>query len=450
MKFTKFGKALLMSALSAGVVFGITSCVQSYSVGYLYVTGTSTAQSTGNGIVSGFKIDHNTGKLTPIPGLPVASGGANPGRAVLLSGGRFLYVLNRGTNAEGGSDCTTNDPCSNPNITQFSIGGNGVLSAQETFYPLGTNPFRLIQDGSGNYLYVLDHDSPSAAGCTLALGAGFNSCGVIETYKIDPTSGRLSLVVNAQVTSSSGAALPYFPVPPNPIDFVLNAGYILTLSGTPTTGDAVFPYTQSSSTGQLTINQNSAQPITNSNGTAQNAMAIVSGGGIVYVLDNDPITVTINGATSTSFSQLLPYTVGTNGSLQAETSGAIPDDPALSNPVYLIVESKGKWLYVANQGNNANPNLPQSGLIGYVLNSPFNLTEIQQPGGVVGTGAGPQCLVEDPSAQFLYTANFNDSTVTGRAIDENSGVPDNLPGTANKSYSLNGPAAWCVVTGRTS
>ena len=43
MKFTKFGKALLISALSAGVVFSVTSCVQDYSVGYLYVTGTVTA-----------------------------------------------------------------------------------------------------------------------------------------------------------------------------------------------------------------------------------------------------------------------------------------------------------------------------------------------------------------------------------------------------------------------
>src|SRR6201998_3672596 len=98
MKFTKFGKALLMSALSVSVVLGITSCVQSYTVGYLYVTGTVTSQSTGNGIISGFKIDHNTGNLVPIAGLPVASGGANPGRAVLLSGGRFIYVLNRGVN----------------------------------------------------------------------------------------------------------------------------------------------------------------------------------------------------------------------------------------------------------------------------------------------------------------------------------------------------------------
>ena len=66
MRFTKFGKALCMGALSAGVVFGITSCVESYTVGFLYVTGTVTASSGSNGIISGYKIDHNTGKLTTI------------------------------------------------------------------------------------------------------------------------------------------------------------------------------------------------------------------------------------------------------------------------------------------------------------------------------------------------------------------------------------------------
>ena len=126
MKFRKFGKALLMTAISGGVVFSISSCVQSYSVGYLYVTGTQTASTTAAGVLSGFKIDHNTGKLTPINGLPISSGGANPGRAVLLTGGRFLYVLNQGSNPDG-APCSATDVCKNANITQFSIGGNGVL-----------------------------------------------------------------------------------------------------------------------------------------------------------------------------------------------------------------------------------------------------------------------------------------------------------------------------------
>ena len=71
-------------------------------------------------------------------------------------------------------------------------------------------------------------------------------------------------------------------------------------------------------------------------------------------------------------------------------------------------------------------------------------------GGAVGTGAGPQCMLEDPSNQFIYTANYNDSSVTGRLIDQNSGVLTNLSGTANQSFPLDGPALWCVVTGRTS
>jgi len=303
MKLTKFGKTLLMIAISAGIILGITSCVQSYTVGYLYVTGTNNAASSNSGIISGFKIDHNKGTLVPINGLPIGSGGANPGRAVLLTGGQFIYVLNRGKNSAGNADCTAADPCTGANITQFAIGGNGILATQETFFTQGINPIRLIADTSGNFLYVLDQIAPDSTSCSLALGSGVTSCADITAFRIAPNTGRLTLVVNAQVTSASGAALPYFPVPANPIDFVLASSYILTVSGTPTSGDSVFPYTYSASTGQLTINQNSAQPL----GIAQ-ATAIVSAGGFVYVLDNEGTLVQAIAAGATS--QLLPSASG--------------------------------------------------------------------------------------------------------------------------------------------
>ncbi len=442
MKFTKFGKTLLMIAISAGIILGITSCVQSYTVGYLYVTGTNNAASSNAGIISGFKIDHNKGDLVPINGLPIGSGGANPGRAVLLTGGQFIYVLNRGKNSTGTANCTAADPCTGANITQFAVGGNGVLSTQETFFTQGINPIRLIADTSGNFIYVLDQIAPDSTSCSLALGTGVTSCADITAFKIAPNTGRLTLIVNAQVTSASGQPLPYFPVPADPIDFVLSSSYILTLSGTPTSGDVVFPYSYSSSTGQLTINQNSTQPL-----NIAQATNIVSAGGYVYVLDNEGTLVqsTSPGATS----QILPFTVGTNGALQQQTGGAVGDDVTQSNPVYLVLESKGKWVYLANQGNNTNNTNAQSGITGYVIDpSTHQLSEIS--GSPWGTGAGPQCLLEDPSNQFLFTANFNDSTVTGRVIDQNTGVLDNLPGNANKSYPLSGPAAWCIVTGRTS
>ena len=370
MKFTKFGKALLITALSAGVVLSVTSCLQSYTVGYLYVTGintTGTGDTNGNGYITGFKIDHNTGFLTPINGLQnTSSGGANPVRAVLIDSSRFLYVLNRGVNANGSSDCSgTAAPtvCTGANITQFVIGANGILTAQQTFTTQGFNPFRIVADSTGSYIYVLERDSPDNAnpsstdGCALELTSA-QKCGDISAFKVDQNTGRLSPIVNTQVTANLGGSatpLTYFPVPIDPIDFVFSGSNILVLSGTPATGDMVFPFNYTPTSGQLTVTQNSVQPLTSTqtaNKLVDNATAIVAAGTFVFVLDNDPITV--NGSVA-SQSQILPYTVITGGALQAPSSGPIPDDQNQSNPIFLLEENKGKWLYVANQGDLAEP-----------------------------------------------------------------------------------------------
>ncbi|HWE83429.1 MAG TPA: beta-propeller fold lactonase family protein [Terracidiphilus sp.] len=448
MKFRKFGKALLMSAISAGAILSVTSCVQSYTVGFLYVTGTQTAGTTSQGVINGFKIDHNTGYLTSVNGMPISSGGANPGRAVLVGGSRFFYVLNRGADSAGGANCTSaTTPCTGSNITLFSVGSNGALSAQpQQFYSQGLNPFRILADSQGNYIYVLDHDAPDSGNgaasnsCTLALGPAAKTCGDITAFKIDQTTGRLSLQINAQVSTASGQPLAYFPVPSNPIDMQISHSFMLVLSGTPAAGDVLFPYSYSGSNGQLTISQNGAQPLNIFQGTA-----LSSGSSYVYVMDNEPLTA--NGITSPS--QIIPFSVGTGGALQAQTGGAVADDPTQSNPLFLLQESKGKWVYVANTGDNQSQSNTQSGITGYVIDtSTQQLTTM--PGSPFGTGAGPQCLVEDPSNQFIYTANFNSSSVTGSSLDENSGVLRPLPGKANRSFSLSGPAAYCVINGRTS
>jgi hypothetical protein len=439
MKFRKFGKALLMTAISAAAVFGVTSCVQSYSVGYIYVTGTQTASTGGAGVISGYKIDHNTGNLVAIPGLPVSSGGANPGRFVLLSGGRFLYVLNQGTTSDGGP-CSPTDVCSNANIVQFAIGGKGVLTPQQTFYTQGHNPFRLLADASGTHLFVLDHDAPDSTGCALVFGTGTTRCGDITVFQVDSSTGRLSYVLNSQVTAASGSPLTYFPVPADPIDFTISASTVLTLSGTTAAGDSVFPYAYNASNGQLSVNQNSSQPL-----GMHNATAIVVASSVVYVLDNG---VNTNG----THGQIFAYSSGSNGALQAQANGYYADDPTLSNPNYVLAANNGKWLYVLNQGDNTNTTNTQSGIAGFTINQPFQLSPIANGGQTAGTGAGPQCILEDPSNQFIYTANFNDSTVTGLSIDENQGNLRALSTAthAKGSYPLPGPAAWCVATGRVS
>jgi hypothetical protein len=468
MKFWNFGKTLLMAALSAGVIFGFTSCVQSFTVGYLFITGNVTGSTGGNnGIVSGYKIDNNTGKLTAIHGLPVGSGGANPVRAILLSGGRFLYVLNMGVN-NAGTDCSTittdqivndtNDQvtCHGGNITLFSIGGNGILT-QEFQYSIdstkGFNPYRMIVDTAGNYILVLNKSAPLDSDAQFACNAITlnNNCGDILVFGINQTTGRLSLIENAQLTAnSSGAPLTYFPVPENPVDMTFASGYLMTLAApTYTTGNVAFPYTYSTSNGQLTLNTNSIgnYVLTNGDGNpVQAGVNIVYASSYVYVLDNEPVFDVTTSTTSPS--QLLPFTVS-GGALVSQVGGAVPNDPTLSDPVNVLVESKNKFLYAINDASGGAVDDPSSGITQFVIDPSSHQLTLNSPT-TVGTGSQPRCILEDPTNQYVYTANYGDSTVNGHVIDPNTGVLSPLRGNASIStYALGGPATWCVVTGRT-
>jgi 6-phosphogluconolactonase len=449
MKFRKFGKTVLTAALSSAIVFSLSSCVRSFTVGYMYVTGIETSTPTGNGIISGFKIDNNTGKLTQINGGIIGSGGSNPVRIVLITGGRFVYVLNKGTNPDG-TDCTATDPCTTANITQFVVGGNGILTPQETFFTQGLNPFRLIADTSGNFLYALDHDAPSGSAPFCQQQFGTSTCGDITAFSINSTTGRLSLVTNAALTSSSGSQVTYFPIPANPIDYTLASGAIYTLGGlasaspsvVATTPQTVYPLGYNSTTGQLTVLGSTPQAITNGAGTPMGqGTAIVSASSKIYILDNEPIT---SGGTP---GQILTFTTGgSNGNLQALVGGAVADDSTQTSPIYLIVESKGKFVYVANQQGASSST--GAGIAAYTID-PSSGQLSTTPGSPFSSGAQPQCLLEDPSDQYIYTANAGDSTITGHLLDPNSGSLNQMSGSTG-IFALNGPASWCVVSGRTN
>ena len=480
MTFRKFGKTVLTVALSSAIVFSLTSCIRSFTVGYLYVTGTVTATPSGNGIITGFKINNDNGKLTPINGTPVGSGGANPVRAVLLSGGNFVYVLNAGATSGGSPVCTATDTCPTANVSEFEVGGNGVLTFQQSFNTQGSNPFRLIPDSTGAFLFALDAIAPGTVNPNAPSNAltgpsanpnsycltyfGTPTCGDITVFSVSPTTGRLSLVPNAQLSTSSGTQVTYFPVPANPIDFNMASGFLMTLAGAPSSspsavitnaaaGQTVYPYSYNSTNGQLAVSQSTRQFITNGAGLPVGQAATLNfAGGKVYILDNEPLVA------SGTPGQILPFTVGTNGALQALVGGAVADDPTQTNPVQLLVESKGRFIYVANYGGASISS--GAGIVGYVIDptssqlsespgSPFTLTP--NPGNTVstGTGAQPVCILEDPSNQYIYTANAGDSTVTGKVLDSNSGVLTQMQGSTG-TFAINGPASWCWVTGRTN
>lgn len=411
MKFSNFGQVLLASVVSFVLCFGLISCAADYTVGYLYVSSAQYNQ------VQGFKIDNNRGKLNPVSKGIKASGGTNPVRMLILPGGRFLYVLNTGCGNVGQAVCNTSGgpQTVSGNITVFSIGGYGQISPQQSFSTQGINPIRMQADASGRYLYVLDKTAPDGSGN-----------GDITVFAIDSNTGRLALVTNSQTIDKNGTNLTYFPVGKLPVDMKLVGGYLFTVDSADQT---VFPYQVNTGTGQLTVAQSGPQ----STG-AGNISVIASGGNYLYLLDAGFVP-----------SHILPYTIGSNGSLQAVVGGTVVNSSPVPNPTALLLESKGKFLYVTNGGPSSGLNTPNGDISAYSVQSNGTLVALSPaPGTDFNTGSGPECLVEDPSNQFLYTANFNDGTVTGRQIDTSAGLLNPLHAGTPSSYTTAGQPTSCV------
>jgi 6-phosphogluconolactonase (cycloisomerase 2 family) len=438
MKFRKFGRIALALAVSLGTGLGVTSCSTDHTVGYFYVTGSQYSQ------VSGFKIDNNLGNLTPIPNSPYASPGVNPIKALVANAGRFLYVLNAGCGGTSQTACPSGTDPSNSgaSISLFTIGGQGSISFQAPYTSEGNNPISIQTDASGTHLFVLDSTVPDPTTCKgYVPGNAATICGDITAFNIDSNTGRLSLITNQTVKNAQGTNLAYFPVGSGPINFFLvpSGSYIYTIEkGSGSLNDptqAVFVY--SNSNGQLTLSQNTPIPT-----MAEDLSYIYATTRYVYLIDA--------GQSVNPSGFILPYTIGTNGALQSLVGGAVANTGTVANPGPMIVDHQGKFLYLANMGPNLTATSAASSVSAFFIDpNTGRLTSLSTGANAstvpFGAGAGPQCIIEDPSNQYLYTANYDDSTVSGAIINSSTGTLTQL----RKATSFNaaGQPTWCTATG---
>ena len=412
MKLSRFGRVSLALVVSVAMV-GMTACGLG-TIGFMWVLGTQYNQ------IAGFKIDHNTGNLTAIPNSPFTSGGTNPVSIVVKSGGRFVYVINQGTPAVG----TT--PAVAGNIAAFSVGNDGVLTFQQSYESQGSTPVWATSDSAGSFLYVLDQVAPDGSGN-----------GSITVFAIDATTGRLQLVPNQQVKDANGTQLTYFPVGPKPTMMRFSgAGCLYTIN---TGNNTVFPYSVGTA-GQLTLTTNST--ITTS---ATQLTSISSNGNFVWLTDAGPTTASPGG-------YILPYTSGSGCSLNTVTGGAVANLPGTSNPVYSIADSTGLFLYVVNRSTTDSTSPATSSISAFsVVNSstgqlqPITAGSTENPYAV---GAGPVCMVEDPSNQYVYTSNNIDGTVTGKQINKKTGQLSDLQ--RGSKFPATGQATCLAVSGNVS
>jgi 6-phosphogluconolactonase (cycloisomerase 2 family) len=410
--------------VSVAMGLGMTACGGG-TIGFMWVLGTQFNQ------IAGFKIDDFTGNLTTAPHSPFTSGGSNPVSLVVRSGGRYLYVINKGggaaTSASGSLPCGTSG-----GIAEFAIGGQGVLTLQQCFQSQGSTPVWAAHDSTGNFLYVLDQVAPAPANCD-ATHINTASCyGDITVFSSDSTTGRLTLVLNQQVKDPvTGLQLTYFPVGQTPKMMALSGGCLFTLNND--SNQTVFPYLAGSS-GQLTLTTNSTI-----NTGATRASSIIAGGSSIYITDVGP-------ANTNSPGQVLPFTVGATAcSLNTITGGPTQNLSPGANPVYTLVDSKNKYLYVANQ-SSTNSTTTNSTISGFVFQANGTLQAIPDTPGLnpYPIGAGPVCMVEDPSNQYLYTSN-GDGTVTGKVLFAPTGQLSNL--TRGSTFTAVGQATCLAVSG---
>ena len=439
MKFRKFGRITLALAVSLGTGLGVNSCSTNHTVGYMYVPGSQYSQ------ISGFKIDNNVGNLTATPNSPYGSGGYNPIKALVTNSGRFLYVLNAGCGGTAQIACPSGAAAGSTgaNVSLFTIGGKGSLSFQASYTSQGNQPISMLADSSGTHLFVLDTTVTDPTTCTgYIAGDTATICGDITAFNIDGNTGRLSLITNQTVKNSNGTNLSYFPVGSGPIEFNLipSGTYLYTIekgSGTsadPTQG--VFVYGQSA--GQLTLTQNTPIPT-----GATQLTYIYASARYVYLIDAE------NGVNT---GQILPYTVGTNGALQSLVGGQVNNAGTTANPKTMIVDHQGKFLYLTNQGPNLTATSPASSVSAYFIDQTTGrLTPLAGASSstsvTFGAGSEPSCILEDPSNQYLYTANFADSTVTGAVINSTTGTLTTLRKAPSNGFTTTGQPTWCAASG---
>lgn len=421
MKLSRIGRVSMALVVSVALGLGITACGGG-TVAFLWVLGTQYNQ------IAGFKVDHFTGNLTQVVGSPFSSNGTNPTSIAVTPGGRYVYVVNKGVPASGTTAATLG------NIALFTVGGDGVITFQQSYTSRGNSPVWATVDSSGSFLYVLDSHYPDAPEFPNP-----SNSGAITVFAIDPNTGRLQLVPNQQVKDKNQTQLTFFPVGPAPTMMrVSGSSCLFTIN----TGDqTVTPYAVGAN-GQLTITAN--QSIAT---TAGQLTSITANGTYVYLTDAAPTADSPGG-------RVFPYTVGTGSSacsLNTLTGGPVNNLPRTSNPVYGFVDNKGKVLYVLNR-SSVDPNNQGSSISAFSIdpttgklqflgtgnNTPFQ-------GNPYSVGAGPVCMVEDPSNQWAYTSNNIDGNITGKRLNSNSGELSDLP--RNSTFPTVGQPTCMALTG---
>jgi 6-phosphogluconolactonase (cycloisomerase 2 family) len=405
MKLSWFGRLALALFASLALGLGMSACGGG-TIAYLWVLGQQFNQ------ISSFKVDDFTGNLTQTPHQPFASQGTNPVMLLVKTGGRFVYVLNEGTQP---GTCPDPTKCTlhwtGSGIGVFSVGGDGSLNYLQHYDSQGFDPIWMQFDSTNGFIYVLDKYSQSG-----------NGNGSITAFSIDPTTGRLTLVLNTQSVPPNTPAPTYWEVGQNPLMLKQAGSCMFAVNSA---DQSITPYSLGGG-GQL-VNVTTGKIAT----SAVNITSITGNGSFVVLTDNGNNTIQ-------------PFSVGSNCALALTLGGVTQNQPGTSNPTYAFISNSGKYLYVLNQSTTSTTvTQPFSSISGFLIQSGQSLSTLT--GSPYTVDSGPVCMVEDPTNKYLYVSAHNPGQVTGKLYDDATGALSQL--TRGSTFNAAGLSECLAISG---
>jgi 6-phosphogluconolactonase len=306
-----------------------------------------------------------------------------------------------------------------PNVAVFQVNGVGALKSTQN-ESTGSAPNAIGIDPMLRFAYVVD----SANGvCAPVPGV---QCGGVSQYTLSAGTGALAI---ATLPAPNGTTPPSTPIatgqdpraiaidPTGTFAFVASRGSnplntACNLSGTIPVFPAVVcipsisAYTIDPTGGALTeVKQTpgagancvttSPEPCplpTATNTSVPNALAATAG--VVFVAITDTSATPTVGSIAT-------YTFNSSGQLQGPASSM----SAGVNPVAMTMDSRSKFLFVADQNNNS--------VAAFSISSSGQLTAV----GSAATGTTPVSVHVVSSGRFLFTANQGSNNVSAYTVD---------------------------------
>jgi 6-phosphogluconolactonase len=321
-------------------------------------------------------------------------------------GNFFVPVDNGGTGGGGGSNTgnrvyvansDTKTPA-NSTVAGFTVGTGTLTAVPSSPFTLGYPPTAMVTTPTNTFLYVA---GPGAiyvytinADGSLSGASGGAAAAIVNVAALDvsPDGNWLfgldtatTVVDQFQINTSNGslasvAATPYSVtgvVVPTAIRVSPNGTLVFAALGTG--GDVIFTF--NTTTGVLATSQTLAPPTAT---TSDNGFAIDSTTTFVYI------------ARSGTQGGLAVYSIGAAGAL---TSVAGSPFAAGTGPISVVLDSTGKFVYVANRTDG--------NISGFAIGTGAALTAIT--GSPFASGTQVMSLGIDQSGKYLLAASFGGS-----------------------------------------